>query len=90
MPYIRPIGDLRTNSGDIQKIVLEEKQPVFLTKHGVGSMVLLNLEEYDRLVGLHELYAAVDEGLGDIKAGRITDAKSFMRKLQEDIASGNL
>lgn len=90
MPYIRPIGDLRTNSGEIQKIVLEDKQPVFLTRHGIGSMVLLSMEEYDRLVGLQELYLAIDEGIEDIEAGRTVDAKEFMKKLREDISDGRI
>lgn len=90
MPYIRPVGDLRTNSGEIVSIVTKENKPVFLTRHGKGEMVLISMEEYDRLTGLNELYAAVDQGLEDVKAGRVKDAKTVMAQLREDMRNGSV
>lgn len=46
---IRPVSDLRNKFPEIENLVLSESQPVFLTKNGYGSMVLLSLEQYSAL-----------------------------------------
>ena len=45
---IRPISDLRNKFTEIEKTV-KEGHPVYLTKNGYGSMVVLSLEDYIRL-----------------------------------------
>lgn len=53
MIQIRPVSDLRNKFPEIEKVV-KKGSPVYLTKNGYGTMVLLNLEEYDRLLNLVE------------------------------------
>ena len=48
MLQIKPVSDLRNKFTDIEKIV-KTGQPVFLTKNGYGSMVVLSIEAYSRL-----------------------------------------
>lgn len=48
MIQIRPVSDLRNKFPEIESIV-NEGNPVYLTKNGYGSMVVLSLEEYSRL-----------------------------------------
>lgn len=48
MLQIRPVSDLRNKFPDIEKIV-NGGEPVYLTKNGYGSMVVLSLEMYSRL-----------------------------------------
>ena len=48
MIQIRPVSDLRNKFTDIEKAV-GGGEPVFLTKNGYGSMVVLSLEAYSRL-----------------------------------------
>ena len=45
---IRPVSDLRNKFPEIEALI-NEGQPVYLTKNGYGAMVVLSLEEYDRL-----------------------------------------
>ena len=40
---IRPISDLRNKYGEVEKDV-RESGPVFLTKNGYGSMVVMSME----------------------------------------------
>lgn len=49
MIQIRPVSDLRNKFPEIEKLV-NEGQPVYLTKNGYGAMVVLSLEEYASLV----------------------------------------
>ncbi len=48
MIQIRPVSDLRNKFTDIEKVV-NGGEPVYLTKNGYGSMVVLSLEAYSRL-----------------------------------------
>lgn len=48
MIHIRPVSDLRNKFTEIEKAV-GGGEPVFLTKNGYGTMVVLSLEAYARL-----------------------------------------
>ena len=48
MIQIRPVSDLRNKFPDIEKVV-NQGEPVYLTKNGYGAMVVLSLEAYARL-----------------------------------------
>ena len=48
MIQIRPVSDLRNKFPDIEKLV-NEGEPVYLTKNGYGAMVVLSLDMYSRL-----------------------------------------
>ena len=47
MPTIRPVSDLRNHFAEITKEVQGSKEPVFLTKNGVGSIVVMSMEAYE-------------------------------------------
>lgn len=60
MIQIKPISDLRNKFSDIEKIV-NTGEPVYLTKNGYGSMVVLSLEAYSRLTdGVENILDAAD------------------------------
>jgi prevent-host-death family protein len=48
MPNIRPISDLRNHFADITREVQLTNEPVFLTKNGVGSIVVMSMEAYEQ------------------------------------------
>ena len=49
MINIRPVSDLRNKFPHLEKTVMESNEPVFLTKNGYGTMVLLSIEQYSAL-----------------------------------------
>lgn len=59
MLQIRPISDLRNNFTAIEKEV-NKGEPVFLTKNGYGTMVVLSLEKYDSITS-EEIEKSLDE-----------------------------
>lgn len=59
MLNIRPISDLRNHYAEVEEEVLSKGEPVFLTKNGYGSMVLLSLEQFEDMSNGIEL--ALDE-----------------------------
>ena len=58
MMQIRPVSDLRNKFPDIEKIV-NQGEPVYLTKNGYGAMVVLSLDAYSKLTDGVE--SALDE-----------------------------
>lgn len=48
MIQIRPISDLRNRFTEIENTV-KTGEPVYLTKNGYGSMVVLSIEAYSKL-----------------------------------------
>ena len=76
MMDIRPVSDLRNNYPEIEKAV-QANGHVFLTKNGYGSMVVISIEEYSRLVNGVEL--ALDEADKAAKANskRLTHEEVF-------------
>ena len=58
MIQIRPVSDLRNKFTDVEKAVACG-EPVYLTKNGYGTMVVLSLEAYSRLTDGVE--ASLDE-----------------------------
>lgn len=49
MINIRPVSDLRNKFPEIEDVVVNSNTPVFLTKNGYGTMVLMSLEQYSAL-----------------------------------------
>lgn len=58
MIQIKPVSDLRNKFPDIEKLV-NEGEPVYLTKNGYGAMVVLSLDAYARLT--EGVESALDE-----------------------------
>ena len=50
---IRPVSDLRNNFTDIEKIV-QGGNPVYLTKNGYGTMVVMSIDSYSQLINPEE------------------------------------
>ena len=50
MIQIRPVSDLRNKYPEFERLVTQQQQPVFLTKNGYGSMVVMSIEQYTALI----------------------------------------
>lgn len=48
MSMIRPVSDLQNHFAEITKEVQESHELVFLTKNGVGSLVVMSMESYEQ------------------------------------------
>lgn len=44
---IRPVSDLRNKFPEVEAEVVKSGQPVFLTKNGYGTMVLMSIDQYE-------------------------------------------
>ena len=63
---IRPISDLRNHYSEVEQEVLESG-PIFLTKNGYGSMVVMSMEQFE--AATTTLRYSHDEVFGSIREG---------------------
>ena len=81
MVSIVPITELRNTS---KVFNMSEKEPVYITKNGYGSRVLMNIELFNKIkeilldIELEEEYQKSEQD------GKNIDAREFIRKLRND------
>ena len=76
MVQIRPVSDLRNKFTDIEKCV-QGGDPVFLTKNGYGTMVVMSIEAYSRLVEPEEHIMDVADAAAESNDARLTHDQVF-------------
>ena len=75
---IRPVSDLRNKFSEIEETV-KGGQPVYLTKNGYGSMVVLSLEQYAALTDEVELRLDEADRAAAADSVRYTEEEVFGR-----------
>ena len=75
---IRPVSDLRNKFSEIVETV-KSGQPVYLTKNGYGSMVVLSLEQYAALTDEVELRLDEADRAAAADSVRYTEEEVFGR-----------
>ncbi len=65
MINIRPVSDLRNKYPEIEDLVLREDEAVYLTKNGYGSMVVMSLEKYSKLISDAEYNDYIEKALDE-------------------------
>ena len=78
MINIRPVSDLRNNFTEIESIV-KRGEPVYLTKNGYGTMVLMDLQQYAALMDDIELKLDQADKVAEANDVRYTAEEVFDR-----------
>ena len=65
MINIRPVSDLRNKYPEIEELVLKEDEAVYLTKNGYGSMVVMSIERYSKLMSDAEYSEYIENALDE-------------------------
>ena len=87
MINIRPVSDLRNKYPEIEDMVLKEDQAVYLTKNGYGSMVVMSLEKYAKLMNNKEYDEYVEKELDEAdKEAENPDTKYYSHDELKEIA----
>ena len=79
MPLVKPISDLQRNLGSLADACHETGEPVYLTKNGSASLVLVDADAYDEqarvLAAVREreesVQRAIARGYDDLLNGRV-------------------
>jgi prevent-host-death family protein len=78
MIHIKPVSELRNNFPSIEKVV-NSGSPVYLTKNGYGSMVVLSLEKYAELTDDIELKLDVADRVAALSYKRLSHEDVFRK-----------
>ncbi len=78
MINIRPVSDLRNKFTEIEESV-KKGEPVYLTKNGYGSMVVLSLEQYAALTDEIEIKLEEADKAAAADSVRYTENEVFSR-----------
>lgn len=79
---IVPMRELK-NTSEIERRCREGNEPVFVTKNGYGSLVVMDIEYYEntmkKMIDAKQILA----GLLDIKEGRTVDGESSINSIRK-------
>jgi PHD/YefM family antitoxin component YafN of YafNO toxin-antitoxin module len=82
MPRIVPIKELK-NTATISKLVEESNEPVFVTKNGYGSMVLMSMDVYEREFACNQTIELINESIRDYKkTGKSVEGPMFIQEMK--------
>ena len=81
MPVIRKSADLRNSYADISAFCHKYREPVFITKNGVGDLAVMSIETYEEISGKQRLYSLLEEGLNAIENGKYVTEEEMDKKL---------
>jgi prevent-host-death family protein len=86
MPTIRPISDLRNNANDISEFCHTRREPVFITKNGVGDLVVMSVELFEKKQTELDLYRKLATAESEIDSGAAgEDFFQFAKKLRAKV-----
>ena len=83
MINIRPVSDLRNKYPEIEELVLKEDEAVYLTKNGYGSMVVMSIEKYSKLIKEVDLERALEERF------KKTNIEKVLDEIDDEISNPN-
>lgn len=82
MPKIIPIRELE-NTASISKYVEETNEPVFITKNGYGSMVIMSIEVYEKEIAKRQMIELINDSLKDNdKSDQKIDGALFLNDMK--------
>jgi PHD/YefM family antitoxin component YafN of YafNO toxin-antitoxin module len=89
---IRPSAAIRKNYNEISTLCRESGEPVYLTKNGVGDLVVMDIAAFTRresMLRLRETLVAIEEDrLAGKKSFSIADVDEMMKKTIMRVADG--
>lgn len=80
MPTVLPVSELQRNFKGLVDRCEQSGEPIYLTRNGSASVVVMSAEAFDREMALHEdvhdremrVKKSIMRGLEDFEAGRFT------------------
>lgn len=91
MPKVKPLSDFNRNQSDIIEELKESQEPLYLTKNGRSSLVVMDAEAFDRAISFKNdiyaremrIYDGLLEGYENYQQGKLRsgeEADALIRK----------
>lgn len=90
MPTVRPISDLQRNMGEIARECAETKKPIYLTKNGTASLVVMDAAAFDSGFSFFDrmraqemrVYEGIMRGYEEYLNGNVVKADEAMARIR--------
>jgi prevent-host-death family protein len=87
MPRIESISQLRDHAREISEYCHKQEEPVFLTTNGKGDLVVMAVEQYERLQAEIDLLSKLGVAQAELARGeKVIGHKTMMKQLKQRIA----
>lgn len=80
---IRPVSDLRNKYPEVESEI--QSGPVYLTKNGYGSSVVVSAEFFDATMAKLALYEKIAKSEQEFAAGKGKNARSSLASIREKL-----
>ena len=81
MAIIRPSADLRNRYKEIAELCKSTGQPVYITVNGREDTAIIDSAVLDELYQTIDLMQKINQGIADVRAGRIMSLDEAKKKL---------
>ncbi len=79
---IIPMRDLK-NTVEIERRCKESHEPVFVTKNGYGSLVVMDIDYYDETFRKIEEARMLNAAYKDYEEDKVRDGKTVIKEIRE-------
>ncbi|WP_340104193.1 type II toxin-antitoxin system Phd/YefM family antitoxin [Rhodohalobacter sp. 8-1] len=84
---IRSLSDFRANAASYIERVKSKRRPLVLTQHGKSSAVLIDVEDYQKLLDKIQLLEEVSTARKELENGEGINQKDFFSELRAKYTS---
>ncbi|XWN37910.1 MAG: type II toxin-antitoxin system Phd/YefM family antitoxin [Balneola sp.] len=84
---IRSLSDFRANAASFIERVKSERRPLILTQHGKSSAVLIDVEDYQKMLDKIQLLEELSTARKELNNGEGVEQEEFFSKLRSDFSS---
>lgn len=90
MPAITSIAEFTRKPGEIIDKLHETQQPLYLTRNGKSSVVVMDAKAFERAMSFREqarerevrVYGGIMRGIEDFQRGNVTNAKEGLARIR--------
>jgi len=84
---IRSLSDFRANAASYIERVKKERRPLVLTQHGTSSAVLIDVEEYQKLIDKVQLLVEIATARKELDSGEGFSQEEVISELRARFSS---
>lgn len=84
---IRSLSDFRANAASYIKRVKSKRRPLVLTQHGKSSAVLIDVEDYQKLLDKIQLLEEISNARKELENGEGISQEEFFSELRAKYTS---
>jgi PHD/YefM family antitoxin component YafN of YafNO toxin-antitoxin module len=84
MPHAVPIREFKDTNAILQ-MCRNSDEPIYITQEGLGGMVVMSKETYEKKMYMLDVYEKLDEAEADVAVGRTSNAREALKRLREEL-----